>query len=135
MRISTLILALTFHGALLAQMGTPIALEIDNRPFSEQRLKEVFLGNKSLWNNGNPVTVVLTSSDSESFSKTANWALDGDAFAYQKHWLSIVFQGRADAPVFLSNEQAVIDYIRNHKGAIGILYQTEAPKELLVQLK
>jgi len=63
----------------------------------------------------------------------AGWALEAGAFEFQKHWLSIVFQGRANAPVFLNSEEEVLAYIRGHKGAIGLLYTLPVPPELTVE--
>jgi len=133
MRMILLFLLLASGPTLLAQDGVPIGKGLDAEPMTSKQLKAVFLGNRSIWNNGNPVTVVLTSSNSDSFAKTAEWALNADAFDYQKHWLSIVFQGRANAPVFLSTEQAVIEYVSKHDGAIGLLYEVQAPEELLLE--
>lgn len=133
MRCFIILLALGWNGALFAQMGTPVGNDLDPVPLTETELKEIFLGNKSIWDNNNPVTVVLTSSDSEGFAKVAGWALEAGAFEFQKHWLSIVFQGRANAPVFLNSEEEVLTYIRGHKGAIGLLYTLPVPPELSVE--
>ena len=117
------------------QVGTPIANDIGTDAISVKVLKTVFLGNKSLWSNGTKVTVVLTASDSENFESTAQWALGTDAFEYQKHWLSLVFQGRTNAPVLLSDENEVIEYVAKHPGAIGRLYSNSSPKELEIEVK
>lgn len=135
MRKIFLFLLLASGPVLWAQQGTPIGKGLDAKPLTSKQLKDVFLGNRSIWNNGTPVTVVLTSSNSASFAKTAEWALNADAFDYQKHWLSLVFQGRTNAPVFMSSEQAVIDYVQNHDGAIGLLFEATPPVELVVSLQ
>lgn len=135
MRKILLFLLLASGPTLLAQDGVPIGKGLDAKPMTSRQLKDVFLGNRSIWSNGNPVTVVLTSSDSDSFSKTAGWALNADAFDYQKHWLSLVFQGRTNAPVFLDTEKDVIDYVRSHNGAIGLLFETTPPADLVVSLQ
>ena len=135
MRQILLFLLLAGGPFLWGQEGIPIGKGLDTKPLTSKQLKEVFMGNRSIWNNGNPETEVLTSSHSEGFAKTAEWALNADAFDYQKHWLSLVFQGRTNAPVFLSTEQAVIDYVQNHDGAIGLLFEAKPPEELVVSLQ
>ncbi|MDA8696038.1 hypothetical protein N9C70_03910 [Flavobacteriales bacterium] len=118
-----------------SQMGAPIGNDLGTEALTEREYKGIFLGNKSLWNNGNTVVVVLPSSNSEGFEMVAEWALDASGFEYQKHWLSLVFQGRSNAPVFLENEASVIKYVREHPGAIGILYSTAPPEELELKVK
>jgi hypothetical protein len=39
----------------------------------------------------------------------------------QKYWLSLVFQGRADPPVFFSSDEETIKFIQNNKGSIGFI--------------
>ena len=120
---------------LIGQVGKPIANDIGTQALSNRQLKAVFLGNKSLWDNNKTVTVVLTSSNSQNFEATAQWALGTDAFEYQKHWLSLVFQGRSGAPVLLDSETEVVEYISAHPGAIGMLYSLPPPPELEIDVK
>ena len=39
----------------------------------------------------------------------------------QKYWLSMVFQGRFSAPVFLDTDQEIIDYVLRNSGAVGVI--------------
>jgi hypothetical protein len=52
----------------------------------------------------------------------------------QRHWLALVFQGRARAPVFLDSVAAIIDYVRNTPGAVSMIPATTPgiPRELVV---
>ena len=137
MKYKTL-LAILLLGLSMVSFGqsrTPIGKDLGTTRMSDEALQSVFRGNNSIWNNQNPVTVVLTSSNSKGFELTAQWALDSDGFEFQKHWLSLVFQGRANAPVFLKEESEVVTYVQEHPGAIGILYDTTAPAELVIEVK
>jgi len=118
-----------------AQRGTPIGNDIGTETLTDKKLQGIFLGDKSLWNNGNNVVVVLPSSNSSSFESLAKWALGSSGFEYQKHWLSLVFQGRINAPVFLKDEAEVIEYVANHPGAIGIIYSSTPPEGLQLSVK
>ena len=137
MPMRTLVFILSLWLPLMAssQMGTPIGNDLGRTQFAEKKLKEAFLGNRAIWNSGQSVVIVLTNTQSASFEKTAAWALNADAFDYQKHWLSIVFQGRADAPVFVKDEKEMISYVREHPGAIGILHQETAPDDLVIRVE
>ena len=134
MRVLSLLSLLLLCCALQAQMGRPMANDIGGATIQPKQLKSVFLGNRSIWPSGKAVTVVLPSSDSENFESVAQWALGSNGIAYQKHWLSIVFQGRAFAPVFLADEAAIIEYVKAHPGSIGLLYSSPPPPELTIRI-
>lgn len=137
MKQLTLLLLLATASPMVswAQRGTPIGNDIGTETLTDKMLQGVFLGDRSLWNNGNNVIVVLPSSNSSSFEFLAKWALGSNGFEYQKHWLSLVFQGRVNAPVFLKDEAEVIEYVANHPGAVGILYSSAPPEELQLNIK
>lgn len=135
MRMALILLTLMLHSPLAAQMGSPIGNDLGSATLSPKNIKDAFLGKRALWPNGQSVTIVLPSSDSNSFSRTANWALGADSFEYQKHWLSLVFQGRSNAPVFVEDEDAVIEYVRTHPGAVGLLHENPAPSDLVIGMQ
>lgn len=97
-------------------------------------IKSIFIGEQSFWPNGDPLCVVLPRSQTDSFEQTAQWALESDGFEYQKHWLSLVFQGRSNAPVFVKNEREIIEYVQDHPGCIGLLHSISGPIELQLPL-
>jgi hypothetical protein len=39
----------------------------------------------------------------------------------QKYWLSLVFQGRADPPMFFGSDEETIKFVTNNKGSIGFI--------------
>ena len=117
------------------QKMVPIANDTGQSNWSTDQIQSVFLGERDNWTSGQSVQVVLPSSNSESFAKTANWALEAGAFEYQKYWLSIVFQGRAKPPVYVEDEEAVIRYVANHPGAIGLLHEQDAPDALRLEMR
>jgi ABC-type phosphate transport system substrate-binding protein len=61
---------------------------------------------------------------------------DGTVKSMQKYWLSLVFQGRSNPPIFLENDQETIQFIQKNPGAIGFISsETRAPKGLIIDLK
>lgn len=135
MRDWILLLLLFLPLGIPAQDVSPIANAPGQLTWTENQIKAVFVGDRSQWPNGKPVIVVLPSSESDSFERTAQWALDTDAFDYQKHWLSLVFQGRANAPVFVKNEAEVVEYVQTHPGAIGVLHSASPPSDLRLKIQ
>ena len=119
----------------LAQEAVPIANDIGQLTWAADDIKSVMIGERSTWDNDIAVTIVLPASDSQSFEKTAFWAFETDGFEYQKHWLSLVFQGRTNPPVFVQDETEVVNYVLAHRGAIGILHDIEAPADMTLRLQ
>jgi len=135
MRLISLTFLLYWTLGGLAQQAVPIANNVGRTSWTEDQIKAVFLGERSSWPNGLAVVVVLPSSSSDSFEQVAAWAFDSDGFEYQKFWLSLVFQGRANPPVFVDTEQAVLDYVEDHPGAIGLLHDVDFPHEMRLHIQ
>jgi len=119
----------------LAQDAVPIANDIGRLTWTTDEIKSVMIGERSTWDNDVAVTIVLPASDSKSFEKTAGWAFETDGFEYQKHWLSLVFQGRTNPPVFVKDEEEVVRYVQANRGAIGVLHEREAPADMRLLLQ
>lgn len=85
-------------------------------------VREVFLGKYSSW----PVTreqtiIVLPSSKSASAASVSFVIYNGGVKQMQKYWLSLVFQGRANPPVFLDSDEEIVQYVLKTPGAIGLV--------------
>jgi len=118
-----------------AQDPVPVANNTGQINWTANQLKSIFIGERSFWPNRQPVVIVLPSSDSDSFERIAQWSLETDGFDYQKHWLSLVFQGRANAPVFVKDEEEVMEYVADHDGAIGLIFLEDAPSALQLRIQ
>lgn len=81
----------------------------------------IFKNGKSLWPNGQKVTVVLPSNKSVFAEKVALEIYGGSISSMQKFWLALVFQGRANPPVFFQTEEEVFEFISKNPGSIGIV--------------
>jgi hypothetical protein len=102
-----------------------IAVVQNKTGFTNGKLKEVqnvFRGKYSQW----PVTkeatiIVLPSSKCASANNTASVIYKSSVKDMQKYWLSLVFQGRANPPVFLDSDAEIIAYVLKTPGAIGVI--------------
>lgn len=127
---------LVWVATVSGQEVQPIAFETGQLNWTSDQIKAIMVGERAQWPNKEFVTVVLPSSNSDSFEKTAQWALEADGFEFQKHWLSLVFQGRfKNAPVFVKDEKEVIEYVSEHPGSIGILHELTAPETLRLSVQ
>jgi ABC-type phosphate transport system substrate-binding protein len=91
------------------------------KTLSFNEVVSIFKNGKSLWPNGQKVTIVLPSNKSEFAEKVASEVYGGSISSMQKFWLALVFQGRASPPVFLQTEEEIFDYVSKNPGSIGVV--------------
>jgi len=105
----------------LSLMGNKTGLVSVNR----KQLNGIFRGNQSIWKTNEQVIVVMPSSKAEFADQFAKSVLQMSHSALQKYWLALVFQGRANAPVFLNSSAEILDYVKKNPGAIAIVKSSE----------
>lgn len=99
--------------------------------------RDIFKGKMAFWKNKEEVIVVLPSPKSDDASGVAKEIFQSSVTAMQKHWLALVFQGRANPPVFVQSTKEAIDYVNKNPGAIAALYckSSEVPTSITIKLK
>lgn len=124
-----------------AQTMDPSAVVIANgigeNTMSEKELRSIMRGEgDSFWDNNIPVTVVLHATTNADCAKSAQFLVNiARPSTLQRHWLSLVFQGRARPPIFQNDDALIIDFVRNTPGAIAIVYSGHVPAELQVAIE
>jgi len=98
-----------------------IANEIGTTSLTKKQLTAYAKGEKNFWTNNKKVIITLPSAKSELATSVAKSIYKTTASGMQKYWLSLVFQGRADPPLFFATDEEVIKYVQNNKGAIGFI--------------
>lgn len=88
---------------------------------SSKEVVQIFRNGRSLWASGEKVIIVLPSNKSKMAETVAKNLYGGSVTSMQKFWLALVFQGRANPPVFLQTEEEIVAYISKNPGAIGVL--------------
>jgi ABC-type phosphate transport system substrate-binding protein len=103
---------------------------------SEDEASSVFRGKKSVWSNGKPILIVFPSSRNPASTLIARRLFSTDTQGMQRYWLSQVFQGRANAPVFLEEWDAVIKKVRDVEGAVAMVPKgVVVPVELILPVR
>jgi ABC-type phosphate transport system substrate-binding protein len=87
-------------------------------------MKNVFKGKYSVWSNKVSIIIVLPSSKSSNAEAVATYLYGTSFSGMQKYWLSLVFQGRANPPIFLDNDDEIIEYVKDNPGAVGVVNST-----------
>ena len=109
---------------------------IDQKSFSKSDVDAILKGKINHWRNGNRVLIILNFNDNKKAEYLAQQVYNKSVKGVKKFWLGIVFQGRADAPIFTENNEDVLRLIKKNKGAIGVLvdYKGEIPAEFKVKI-
>jgi len=129
-----------FIGLIHAQSQTTNFQIIGNstglKEVSLKECKSIFKGKYSNWKTNEQVIIVLPTSKNDVSQVVAKVIFDGTVKSMQKYWLSLVFQGRSNPPIFLENDQETIQFIQKNPGAIGFISnEIRAPKGLTIDIK
>ena len=140
--ISLLIILLAWSWEGLAQQTNLGQLEFAANvkgveSLTSKEVVQIFRNGRSLWASGEKVIIVLPSNKSDMAESVAKNLYGGSVTAMQKFWLALVFQGRANPPVFLQTEEEIISYIAKNPGAIGVLPKGKAtiPPSILLTIR
>ncbi|MEY4602835.1 MAG: hypothetical protein RIT43_127 [Bacteroidota bacterium] len=125
MRYSVLILLLLigFSGLSQADWGkvTVVGNTLGTTSLTKSQVSSIFKGMKSRWKNDEEVIVVMPSTQHVGCEIMAATIFGKDMKYVKKYWLTLVFQGRSNPPVFLDTNEEILNYVKKHEGAIGIL--------------
>lgn len=114
---------------------TVIGNSITTNPMSISELRDIFLGEKQVDSNNNTIVVVLPTTDFQGAEGVARLIAGSSLNSFRRYWLSIVFQGRANPPVYFNSNQRMIDFVQENPGSIAILYDyTGSEKITTIQI-
>ncbi len=103
---------------------------------TEEDASDIFRGKKSVWSNGKPMLIVLPSTKNPSAANIARNLFSTDAQGMHRYWLSQVFQGRANPPVFLERWEDVILKVKSVEGAVAVIPKgVSVPAELIIPIR
>lgn len=108
-------------------VGAPASLKTSE-------LTAIMMGEKQRWQNGKKITIVMVKTNKPIGKVTCQklYKMSGDEV--NKFWLSLVFQGKAQAPVFFNTPQEVQNYVSQNEGSIGILNDTTTTDDVKIVL-
>jgi hypothetical protein len=114
----------------VAQDFVVIGNDIGLKSVSSSGLTSIFRGKYSTWPNRQGTIIVLPSKKNPSAGAVALFLYKSGITGMQKFWLSQVFQGRSNAPVFLDSDEEIIEYVEKNPGAIGIIRKVSVSDKL-----
>lgn len=95
----------------------------NKRTVTKDDLKNIFLGNKILWNDGSRIIVCHLKSGSKSLNVFLTNFLEMSARQYDFYWKSKVFSGQGYPPRTFSTYEELVSFLKMEPRALGILDQ------------
>jgi CRISPR/Cas system-associated protein Csm6 len=99
------------------QKGAPATLK-------QAELRSILKGEQQRWRNGSKIIIALMKTNTPVGKYTSEKVYDMSTDELKKYWLALVFQGKADAPVFFNSISELLTFVAENPGAIGIVDQT-----------
>lgn len=85
-----------------------------------KQLKSVLLGEKLRWDDGVSIKLALMKTTTPIGSTTCQKIYGMSGNELNKHFLSLVFQGKVKAPTFFNSVSELESYVAQTPGAIGV---------------
>ena len=138
MRSNILIVLLLFSLSAFGQanwdMLTVVGNSIGTQVLAKNQVSSIFKGNRSRWSNDENVILVMPSSKHPGAEVMAATIYGRDMNYVKKYWLNLVFQGRSNAPLFFDTNEEILNYVKKHPGAIGILINASETTTLNIKV-
>jgi hypothetical protein len=103
---------------------------------TEDEAMNAIQGKKSVWANGKPILVVLPNTRNAGSAVISRRFFSTNPQGMHRYWLSQVFQGRTNAPVFLENWDDIVYKVREVEGALALVPRgTPVPSSLVIPIR
>lgn len=84
-------------------------------------VNEIITGKQRKWSDGAPIVVILPSKEAPHFNAVGDHWFSGSGSAMQRHWLRLVFSGRANVPIYAKSDAEVLAILDRTEGAVGVV--------------
>lgn len=86
-------------------------------------LKAILMGERQRWRSGSKIQIGLMKTNTPVGKTISEKIYNMSPDDVRKYWLALVFQGKADAPVFFNTTSELQAFVADNPGAIGIVDQ------------
>lgn len=125
-----------FTPALYAEEKAVIIVseDVDISDMSKTDLQNIFLGRKTLWEDGKKIQISLSNEDEAMLNKFLAQNVGKTQRRYKKYWLKKVFAGYGVAPKIFTNNEKAIEYVKDQEHAIAFVMidDTQIPNGLKI---
>jgi ABC-type phosphate transport system substrate-binding protein len=85
----------------------------------DEMLIDIFLKKRTEWADGETVRPVDLKAESGVRRAFSDSVLHRSVAAVKSYWQQVIFSGRGVPPPELESDDAVVDYVTKHRGAVG----------------
>ncbi len=117
------ILSISTHPTFAGEFVVICHKEIPDSAFTKQEIRNIFLGDKTTWNNDKRIVLAVLKSG-ESHEQFVKEIIGKTDLAFKRHWKRLQMTGKGIFPKFLNSEKDLINYVANTEGAIGYASQS-----------
>jgi len=112
-----LVLALGLAGQAAAGVAVIVNPDTGVDKLSKAQIKSIFLGKVKTLPNGEAVTPVNQAEKSPVYDAFNEKVLGRSSAKVLQYWAARVFSGKGSPPEVVSDDAAVLEYVKSHKGA------------------
>ncbi|GAK51860.1 hypothetical protein U14_03106 [Candidatus Moduliflexus flocculans] len=98
---------------------------------SEQEIKEVFLGQKTRWEDNSVIRFAVYTEDSALLAFLKSY-VKKTPIQYNNYWKKLVFSGKGIMPKMFDDSQKVLDFVSNTEGAISFISAKDVDAQRVV---
>ncbi len=126
---SLLMLTLMFAGNACADLALVVNGSSQVDRLSRSEVINIFMGRYRRMPTGDTALPVELAPLKARFYRDL---VNKDVAEINSYWARLVFSGQASPPLELESEQALISYVRDNPGALGVLESSAVPPDLRV---
>ena len=97
-------------------------------------LKGIMRADQQRFGNGQKIVLAVMKVSTPTGNSVVERVLEMSADAFRKHWLAVIFQGKATPPKQFDTEEALRVFVATTEGAIGILPSSSVTGEGISQI-
>jgi ABC-type phosphate transport system substrate-binding protein len=92
---------------------------------SKSELQAIFLGEKTKWDDGKHITIVILE-DGDINKSFLQDIVEKTPSQYENYWKKLIFTGKATAPKSFNDMSKVVEFVAGQQGSIGYVAAGEA---------
>ncbi|MCU0858466.1 MAG: hypothetical protein MUC65_08710 [Pontiellaceae bacterium] len=92
----------------------------DTGGWTVRELRDVFLGNRKSWPNGDKITLAVLHQGSVHTAFLTSITAKSEQ-QYTRYWRQLVFSGKGTMPKIFDTEEALLEFVKKEPGAIGCI--------------
>ena len=98
-----------------------VGKNVDISELSKRDIENIFLGRKTIWNDGAQIHIAISSYDSKKVDQFFDDYVGKSKRRFKKYWLKKVFAGYGIAPRMFKTTQKAIDFVKRQDNSISFI--------------